>query len=207
MNMESANLTIKKHDILAKLAAINAEFHVNILSTELLVEDYSLSSALDLLSARVTEELNGEWNAAYIIQKISQHVSSGSCLSDDTLMDEIFRTQNRRTSIKELGVKMGYQLERMLRPNQKLYGFCLVLLFLCIPSAIGISWFFSGIAALVLLLTLYYLDRNGTEFRSRTLIEFAEEIEWQRNMELRKANNQQNKGQLKSRLREILVSQ
>ena len=69
--MESANLTIKKHDILAKLAAINAEFHVNILSTELLVEDYSLSSALDLLSARVTEELNGEWNAAYIIQKIS----------------------------------------------------------------------------------------------------------------------------------------
>jgi hypothetical protein len=204
--MESVNLTIKKRDISAKLEAINTEFHVNILPTELLVEDYSLSSALDLLAARIAEELNGEWNTAFIIQKISQHVKGTTYLSDDTLMEEIFAPRNRRASIKELGVKMGYPLERLLRPPRKIYGLCLVLLFLCIPSAIGISWFLSAIAALVLLLTLYYLDRNGTEFRSRTLIEFAEEIEWRRNMELLKANNHQNQDVLKSRLREILFS-
>jgi len=204
--MTSGKSMIRREYIANKIPAINAEFHVNITADELLADEYSLSSATDFLAARVTEELNGEWSTAIILQKISLHVNNGNPLAEDTLINEIFEPKNRRTSIEALGKKMGYPTERLLRPSRKIYGLSLVMLFLCIPAAIGISWFFSSIAALLLLALLYYLDRNGSEFRSRTLIEFAEEIEWRRNMELRKVNQQVQLDFVKSRLAEILKS-
>lgn len=197
---------IKKENIASKIPAINTEFHVNITADELPANEYSLSSAMDFLAARVAEELNGEWSTASIVQKISHHVNDGKPLAEDTLLSEIFAPKNRRTSIVALGKKMGYPAERLLRPSRKIYGLSLVMLFLCIPAAIGISWFFSSVAALLLLTLLYYLDRNGSEFRSRTLIEFAEEIEWRRNMELRKVNQQVQLDSVKSKLSEILQS-
>lgn len=203
--MNSSTTFISKENIATKLAEINATFNVNILPTELLVNDYSVSSATDFLAARVEEELNGEWSTAIILQKISDALNDQQNWHEDTSLHQIFPDKNnRRKHLKEIGNKIGYPIEKLLRPSKSLYGTCLVLLFLCIPAAIGLSWFFSSLLALLLIFTLYYLDRNGSAFRSKTLIEFAEEIEWKRNMELRKLGNRQNTEDIKSRLHKIL---
>lgn len=203
--MNSPATFISKENIATKLAEINATFNVNILPTELLVNDYSVSSATDFLAARVEEELNGEWSTAIILQKISVALNNQENWPEETSLHQIFPDKNnRRKHLKEIGKKIGYPIEKLLRPSKSLYGTCLVLLFLCIPAAIGLSWFFSSLLALLLIFTLYYLDRNGSNFRSKTLIEFAEEIEWKRNMELRKLGNRHNTEDIKPRIHKIL---
>lgn len=203
--MNSSNDSLKKENIANKLAEINAVFKVNIHAEELLVNEYSLSSATDFLSARIEEELNGEWSTATILRKFKHSLNTSHSWNDDTALSQIFPDKkNRRNQLKAIGEKMGYSIESLLRPSKSTYGLCLVLLFLCIPAAIGISWFFSGLTAFILISVLYYLDRNGNEFRSKTLLELAEEIEWKRNMEIRKGNNQQNSNDIKLRVMKIL---
>ncbi|MFM7106005.1 MAG: hypothetical protein ACKOW8_10835 [Flavobacteriales bacterium] len=205
--MKTTTTPLTKESIVNKLPEINSAFKVIILAEELLVSEYSPSSAADFLASRVEEELNGEWSTATILQKVKHAMHKGQTWSDDALLTEIFLDKkDRRKQLKTIGEKMGYPIERLLRPPKSAYGICLVLLFLCIPAAIGISWFFSSLIALILIFTLYYLDRNGNDFRSKTLIEFAEEIEWKRNMELRKRVSQINSEDIKAKLHKILTS-
>lgn len=204
--MESAP-SLSKEFLANKLAEINSTFNVSILHEELLVKEYSLSSATDFLTARIEEELNGEWSSATILQKLSSALKSETKWQDETPMHQIFPDKkSRRKQLQQIGEKLGYPIEKLLRPSKSTYGLCLVLLFLCIPAAIGISWFFSGVTALLLIFILVYLDRNGNEFRARTISEFAEEIEWRRNMELRKRANTENFENIKSKVLTILSS-
>jgi hypothetical protein len=204
--METTAQSISKAQLEKKLPAINSAFGVSIVSDQLLVPHYSFSSATDFLAAKIEEELNGEWSLNLILQKISHAIDHGQLLKEDALLSDIFPRSQRRTQLKEIGKKIGYPLEKLLRPRKTIYAICLILLFLCIPAAISLSWFFSGITALVLVFILYYLDGHGNEFRNKTLMEFAEEIEWKRNMQFRKSAVVQDSEKLKNRIREILTS-
>ena len=164
------------------LSKLNTTFEVNLNTEDFKSENYSSSSMVDLLTQKIADELNGEWTTDMAFHKLRTAIVAlkqipASEITQETELNSLFPSSMRKTDIKNLENKLGFPFE-ILKPNGILYGLFIFLFFACIPFAIGMDWFLSGICMVIFGIIIYVLGKTGNTFKMKTVGHLADHLAW-----------------------------
>jgi hypothetical protein len=200
--------SISKIQVAEAIAKLNSHFNIHMPVEEFKSQEYSRSSIRDILIQKVMDEVSGEWTADMAFRKIRSSAArvmnkSAESITADTLLDELIPSENRKEKIKAMSEEIGIPLE-VLKPNSKIYGTLIFLFFACIPFAIGMDWFVSGIAMIVILILIYILGKTGNHFNMKTVGQMADVIAWKNYLQQQKVNSPVSEDDIRKKVEEVI---
>lgn len=200
--------SISKIQVAEAIAKLNSHFNIQLPMEEFRSQEYSRSSIRDILIQKVMDEVSGEWTADIAFRKIRSSAArvmnqQPESITADTLLDELIPSNGRKEKIKAISDDIGVPLD-VLKPNSKIYGFLIFLFFACIPIAIGMDWFLSGIAMVVILILIYILSKTGNHFKMKTVGQMADVIAWKNYLQQQKGFTQVNENDIRKKVEEVI---
>lgn len=200
--------SISKIQVAEAIAKLNSHFNIQLPMEEFRSQEYSRSSIRDILIQKVMDEVSGEWTADIAFRKIRSSAArvmnqQPESITVDTLLDELIPSNGRKEKIKAISDDIGVPLD-VLKPNSKIYGFLIFLFFACIPIAIGMDWFLSGIAMVVILILIYILSKTGNHFKMKTFGQMADVIAWRNYLQQQKGITQVNENDIRKKVEEVI---
>jgi hypothetical protein len=200
--------SISKIQVAEAITKLNSHFSIQLPAEEFRSAEYSRSSIRDILIQKVMDEVSGEWTADIAFRKIRSSAArvlnkSAESITADTLLDELIPAEGRKDKLKAMSEDMGVPLE-VLKPNSKIYGTLIFLFFACIPFAIGMDWFVSGIAMIVILILIYILGKTGNNFKMKTVGQMADVIAWKNYLQQQKGNAPVSEDEIRKKVEEVI---
>jgi hypothetical protein len=199
---------ISRIQVIEAISKLNTHFGIHLPAEEFKSTEYSRSSIQDILIQKVIDEVTGEWTADIAFRKIRAAVAkvndvSVESISLDTPLEELFPASGRKDKIQAVSEVLGLPLE-VLKPNSKVYGTLIFLFFACIPFAIGMDWFVSGIAMFVILILIYILGKTGNHFKMKTIGQMADVIAWKNYLQQQKGTSSFSEDDIKKKVGEVI---
>jgi hypothetical protein len=199
---------ISKIQVAEAISKLNSHFNIHLPVEEFKSQEYSRSSICDILIQKVMDEVSGEWTADIAFRKIRSTVAktlkkSAESITTETLLDELIPSEGRKETLKAMSEDIGVPLD-VLKPNSKIYGTLIFLFFACIPFAIGMDWFVSGIAMVVILILIYVLGKTGNQFKMKTVGQMADVIAWKNYLQQQRGNSTVSEDEIRKKVMEII---
>ncbi len=148
-------------------------------------KDFSNVTNKVSLQAGLIEKLSSnqgqEWTAEQANAQLKSAIAAvcgknESSIADESLLDDLIPASGRKESVKKIEEKLGFSMD-ILKPNNMVYGFFILLFFLGIPGMFY-SWFISGIVMIVCAFLIYILGKTGNEFKVKTVGHLSDHIFW-----------------------------
>jgi len=201
--------TLSHEQLAGVITKVNSSLNVNLDVEDFKAANYSESSLQDILVSKVADELRGEWTTDMAFHKLRTAISkirgtSPASITQDTELAQIFPKPGRKAQMKKLDEAMGFPLD-ILKPNSAVYGILIFLFFACIPFGIGMDWFFSGIAMLVIALLLFILGKTGSDFKMKTVGHLADHLAWKNYLKQKKGASAFSDDEIKRKVDAILA--
>jgi hypothetical protein len=148
-------------------------------------KDFSSATNQSMLQANLVEKLSSnqgqEWTAEQAHSQIKSALAmvsgkSESSITDEILLNDLLPASGRKESVKKMEEKLGFTFD-ILKPNSRVYGFFILLFFLCIPGMFY-DWFISSIVMIVCGVLIYFLGKSGNEFKVKTVGDLSDHLFW-----------------------------
>jgi hypothetical protein len=199
---------VSKDQVLHYINQLNSTFNIALNPEDFKNSSYSISSIKDIFIQKIIDELSGEWTSDMAFHKIKKATieitgAKYESITQDTLLDELFPAADRKDKIKSLSEKLGAPLD-VLKPNSAIYGTLIFLFFACIPFAIGMDWFVSGIAMVVIAILIYILGKTGNQFKMKTIGQMADVVAWKNYLVQKKNENIMSESEIRSKVDSII---
>ncbi len=198
---------ISRIQVIEAISKLNAHFNIHLPADEFKSAEYSSSSIKDILIQKVMDEVSGEWTAEIAFRKIKAATAKINSINADSIildtpLEELFPAANRKEKMQALSTELGFSLE-VLKPNSKIYGTLIFLFFACIPFAIGMDWFVSGITMVVILILIYILGKTGNNFKMKTIGQMADVVAWKNYLQQQKGNSSYSEEEIRKKVGEV----